>query len=111
MGGSRAVPILLKGRCGMTWNLAIVLSISTLLAGILAADAQPTSDPRVADLVQAGKIRFGLFSSQYTKDPATGELKGVRPDIARALAARIGVPAILLEHRSPPHVVECIKAG
>ena len=94
----------------MVSNRAIALSISALLVAVGTASAQRT-DPRVADLVQAGQIRFGLFSSQYTKDPATGELKGVRPDIARALAARIGVPAILLEHRSPPEVVACIKAG
>ena len=94
----------------MVSNRAIALSISALLVAVGTASAQRT-DPRVADLVQAGQIRFGLFASQYTKDPATGELKGVRPDIARALAARIGVPAILLEHRSPPEVVACIKAG
>jgi polar amino acid transport system substrate-binding protein len=95
----------------MRWYRGIVLCILALLVAVGAAGAQQSSDPRVVDLVQAGKIRFGLFSSQYTKDPATGELKGVRPDIARALAARIGVPAILLEHRSPPEVVACIKAG
>jgi polar amino acid transport system substrate-binding protein len=73
--------------------------------------AQQLPDARVADLVQAGKIRVGLFSTQYVKDPNSGELKGVRPDVARALASRIGVEAILLEHRSPAQVVECMKAG
>jgi polar amino acid transport system substrate-binding protein len=53
----------------------------------------------------------GLFSTQYTKDPATGELKSVRVDIARALAARIGVQAVLLEHRTPADIVQCLKAG
>jgi len=31
--------------------------------------------------------------------------------MARALAARIGVQAVLIEHRSPPQVIECLKAG
>jgi polar amino acid transport system substrate-binding protein len=75
------------------------------------AIAQPVADPRVADLVQAGKIRVGLFSTQFRKDPVSGELRGVRPDMARALAARIGVQAVLLEHQSPSQVVECLKAG
>jgi polar amino acid transport system substrate-binding protein len=94
----------------MTWNLAIFLTLSVLLAGSGIAGAQ-SSDPRVADLVQAGKIRIGLFSTQYSKDPATGELRSVRVDIARALAERIGVQAVLIEHRTPPEVVGCIKAG
>ena len=61
--------------------------------------------------MQAGKIRIGLFSTQYTKDPATGALRSVRVDIARALAERIGVQAVLIEHRTPPEAVGCIKAG
>jgi polar amino acid transport system substrate-binding protein len=95
----------------MIWKFSISIILSSLLAGVLTANAQQVPDTRVADLVQAGKIRIGLFSSQYTKDPASGELKGVRPDIARALAVRIGVQAVLLEHRSPAQVVDCIKAG
>ena len=84
---------------------------AALLASLGAADAQPSSDPRVGDLVQAGKLRVGLFMSQFTKDPATGELKSVRVDLARALAAHIGVPALLLEHKTPPDVVACLAAG
>jgi polar amino acid transport system substrate-binding protein len=94
-----------------TYFLRISLIVSALLASIGTADAQQVPDPRVADLVQAGKLRVGLFSTQYTKDPVTGELRSVRAEIARALAARIGVQAVLLEHRTPPEVVECLKAG
>jgi polar amino acid transport system substrate-binding protein len=95
----------------MIWNLTISLIVAALLPNIGTADAQQAPDPRIADLVQAGKVRVGLFSTQYTKDPVTGELRSVRVEIARALAARIGVPAVLLEHRTPPDVVQCLKAG
>lgn len=95
----------------MTKTPTIALMAAVLLASIGTADAQQAADPRVADLVQAGKVRVGLFSTQYTKDPISGELRSVRVDIAQALAARIGVPTVLLEHRSPPEVVECLKAG
>lgn len=91
-------------------NFKFVL-FAVLLTGFSNAAAQHGSDPRVADLVQAGKIRVGLFSSQFTKDPANGELRGVRPDIARALAARIGVQAVLRQHESPAQVIECLKIG
>jgi polar amino acid transport system substrate-binding protein len=97
-----------KGASEVIWKLPFLLS--ALLVSAAIAGAQQLPDPRVADLLQAGKVRIGLFASQYTKDPATGELKSVRVDIARALAARIGVQAVLLEHRSPPEVVECLKA-
>src|SRR5262249_58580191 len=83
---------------------------AVLLTAAGTVAAQQASDPRVADLVQAGKVRIGLFSSQFSKDSG-GELRGVRPDVARALAARIGVQAVLLAHRSPPQVIECLKAG
>jgi ABC-type amino acid transport substrate-binding protein len=89
----------------------ISLIVAALLANIGTAEAQQGPDPRIADLVQAGKVRMGLFSTQYTKDPVTGEFRSVRVEIALALAARIGVPAVLLEHRTPPDVVQCLKAG
>jgi ABC-type amino acid transport substrate-binding protein len=73
-------------------------------------DAQQVPDPRVADLIRAGQIRVGLFPPQYTKDPVTGELKSVWVEIARALAARIGVQVVLLEYPAPPQVVDCLKA-
>jgi polar amino acid transport system substrate-binding protein len=95
----------------MIWDLTISLIAAALLANIGTADAQQAPDPRIADLVQAGKVRVGLFSTQYTKDPKTGELRGVRVEVARALAARIGVQAVLLEHRTPPDVVQCLKTG
>ncbi len=64
---------------------------TTLSVTATISQAQQIPDPRVADLVQAGKIRVGLFLPQFSKDAVTGELKGVRVEIARALAARIGV--------------------
>ena len=70
-----------------------------------------TPDPRAADLVHAGKIRIGLFPPQYSKDAATGELKGVWADIARALAARLGIELVLVEHATPFKMVDCLKAG
>ena len=54
-----------------------MLLLSVTFAAILAslAEAQQVSDARVTDLVQAGKIRVGVHSVMYTKDPQTGETK------------------------------------
>jgi polar amino acid transport system substrate-binding protein len=74
-----------------------------------AAEAQ-TADPRVADLVRAGKLRVGLFLPQYGKSP-----DGLKPSVwvetARAYAARVGVALVIAEHATPPEAVACLKAG
>jgi polar amino acid transport system substrate-binding protein len=70
-----------------------------------------TCDPRVADLVKAGKMRVGLFPPQYVKDPATGELCGVLVEIARALGARIGVEVVIIERPTPSQTVDCLNGG
>lgn len=78
-------------------------------------DVQPV-DPRIADLVQAGKIQLALFLPQYAKDAATGELKGLGMgflalEITRALAARLGIAMAVVECPTPPTAVQCLKAG
>jgi polar amino acid transport system substrate-binding protein len=95
----------------MIRTLTMSLALTAFLVSAGTAGAQPTSDPRVADLVQNGKIRVGLFLPQYIKDAATGELKGVWAESARALAARIGVPLVLVEHPTPPLAIGCLKSG
>lgn len=82
-----------------------------LLAIPRIAPAQQTPDRRVADLVAADKVRVALFPGQYTRDPDTGELRGVWADVARALAARVGVQLVLVEQATPPKMVDCLNAG
>ena len=100
----------------MKETLRIPFMMAALLASFSTADAQQAADPRVADLVQAGKIRFALFLPGYAKDPATGELRGVGTGAvtvqhAHALAARLGVGVQLVGFPPPPAVVACLKAG
>jgi len=78
----------------------------------MKTEVQQAPDPRVVDIVRAGTVRVGLFASfVYTKNPATGELRGVGVEIARALAARIGVEVLLVERSDPAEIVEYLKAG
>ena len=100
----------------MEKSLRFLLMMVILLATVATADAQQTADPRVADLVRAGRIRVGLHLPQFTKDPVTGELRGneagiVFIEIARALSARLGVEVLLVGHPTPPKLLECLKAG
>jgi polar amino acid transport system substrate-binding protein len=73
--------------------------------------AQPSSEPRVADLVAAGCVRAGLFPPQYTRDAATGALSGPWLEVIRALGAQIGVPAVVVELPTPDALIECLAAG
>jgi len=75
-----------------------------------------TADPRVADLVQAGKIRVAIFLPQYAKDPATGALRGigmgfVAMEMGRALAERLGVDLAVMENSTPVAAVQALKSG
>lgn len=82
---------------------ALPSSIST------AAGAQASSDPRVADLVAAGKIRVGLGIGNHAaafKDPATGELQGMATNLARALATQIGVALDIVQYPRPGAVFD-----
>jgi polar amino acid transport system substrate-binding protein len=95
----------------MTRTSKISLVLLALLACSATGRAQQTPDARVADIIKAGKLRFGLFPPQYVKDSATGELKSAWVEVARALAGRIGVELVLLEHPTPPKAIECLKTG
>jgi polar amino acid transport system substrate-binding protein len=95
----------------MTRIFKISLALLALLASVATTQAQQRPDARIADLVTAGKLRFGLFPPQYVNDPATGDLKSAWVEVARALAGRIGVELVLLEHPTPPKAIECLKAG
>jgi polar amino acid transport system substrate-binding protein len=102
----------------MKKRVCALLMMAALLApaGLApTAEAAGTTDPRVADLVRAGKIRVGLHLPQFVKDPATGEIHGngtgaVIEQVARALAERLGIALELVGHPSPPALVECLKA-
>ena len=94
-------------------KLLLMLTLAAIMAS--PAQAQQTSDPRVADLVQAGKIRVGIHSF-YTKDSPTGELRAVSTgiiflDIARILGARIGVEVVPVWHPTIPEMLTCLTAG
>jgi polar amino acid transport system substrate-binding protein len=92
------------------------IAATTRIAGLLLAFAPwgvaiaetQTTDPRVADLVRAGKLRVGLFLPQYVKGP-DGPRTTVWVETAGAYAARVGVPLIIMEHATPPEAIACLK--
>jgi polar amino acid transport system substrate-binding protein len=92
--------------------LAVAFTLVALPEG--QAQSQPAPDPRVVDLLRAGKIRVGIGlgnRASAMKDPATGELQGVAADLARALAARIGLALQVVEYPRPGAVFAGAKTG
>ena len=99
----------------MKESLRVLLTTVALLVSA-SANAQQVPDPRVADLIRAGKLRVALFLPAYVKDPVTGEIRGrgtgtITVQIAQTLAARLGVEVQLLGYPTPSAVAECLKAG
>ena len=86
---------------------ALLLALASL--AVVTAEAQ-TTDPRVADLVRAGKLRVGLFLPQFGKGP-DGLTTTVWVESARAYAARVGVPLVIVEHATPPEAIAGLKAN
>jgi polar amino acid transport system substrate-binding protein len=100
----------------MKTALRVLFTAAALLMSPTAADAQQAPDPRIADLVHAGKVRVGLHLPQFVKNPQTGEIHGhgtgaVIVQVARALAERLGVTLELVGNPSPPALVKCLDAG
>jgi polar amino acid transport system substrate-binding protein len=81
-----------------------LFAIVLLIANSAAIHAQQSSDPRVADLVQAGKLRvaIGLGSPVLAmKNPNNGDVRGPALDLAQALAKTIGTPLEAIEYQRP----------
>ena len=95
-------------------QLASMLALTLALGatGTQTAYAQQPKDPRVANLVQAGRLRVGVglgTPAQAIKNPATGELRGPSIDLGRSLAARIGVDFVAVEYPRPGAVLEGVQ--
>src|SRR5438094_831265 len=93
--------------------LYVSIGIAIALAGDHIVYAQQTTDQRVSDLVRAGKLRVGIgvvAPHWAVKDAATGELRGVAIDIARAFAARLGIELVPVAYPSPPRILEGLKS-
>ena len=63
--------------------------------------------------MKAGESRAGLAEAPIvsTKDPSTGELRGVAVDLSRELAARIGVELVQVPYPRPGAVMAGLKSN
>jgi polar amino acid transport system substrate-binding protein len=93
-------------------HMMAFMGIVAFVACVLAARAEQAPDPRVADLVQSGKLRIalGLGSPALAlKDPKSGEVRGPALDLARVLATKIGVQLEPVEYPRPGAILQGIQ--
>jgi len=67
-----------------------------------------------SDLAPTGKLRVGINYGNpvlATRDPASGDLRGVAVDLARELGARTGLPVELVGFESAGKMFDAVKAG
>jgi polar amino acid transport system substrate-binding protein len=95
---------------GVTWG-AIGLAL-LLVGGCASAPSVPPAAR--AELASTGKLRVGLILSNQvlvTKDPSTGELRGVTVNLGKALAQRLGVPFEPVGYANPAALVKSFGAN
>ncbi|MFO1398900.1 MAG: ABC transporter substrate-binding protein [Burkholderiales bacterium] len=91
--------------------------VGLLLAlGLTACSTTPPGAPpaAVTDLAPQGRLRAAInFGNPIlaTKDPATGEPRGLSVDLARELGRRLDVPVELVTFPAAGKVVEGLKAN
>jgi len=67
-----------------------------------------------SELSPGGKLRVGVNLGNFllvTKDPASGELRGVVPDLAQELAQRLGATVELIGYPGAGQVADAAGAG
>ena len=93
-------------------RITAALAFAVVVFGAFAVRGQQSIDPRVADLVQSGKLRvaLGLGSPALAmKDPKTGEVRGPALDLAHTLAKKIGVTLEAVEYPRPGAILAGVK--
>src|SRR5262245_5411735 len=67
-----------------------------------------------AELAPTGTLRAGVIYGNFllaTRDPATGESRGVAIDLTRELARRLDVPVEIVVYDSVTALVDAARAG
>src|SRR5690349_3060769 len=91
-------------------SLGAWLSIALAVALLSGCASAPTAPPAArAELVPTAKLRVGLILSNQvlvTKDPSSGELRGITINLGKVLAQRLGVPFEPVGYANPAALVK-----
>ena len=95
-------------------RLAVFAAAATLAACATPPMIRAASPTASAELAPTGTLRAAInFGNPVlaTKDPETGEPRGVSVDLARELAKRLGVPSALVTYTAAGKVVADARAN
>jgi polar amino acid transport system substrate-binding protein len=98
----------------MNQRCRVIAALTLMLGGVLAGCAsQPPSAETRATLAPTGKLRVGflLVPLYATKDAATGEYRGLAPEIGKQLAQSVGLPPEWVAYPSVPALINGAKAA
>lgn len=93
---------------------ACLIAVTILGACAMSTLTVPSPRGATAELAPSGKLRAAInFGNPVlaTKDPRSGETRGVSVDLARELARRLGVPLELVTFPAAGKVVEALGAN
>lgn len=94
---------------------ALLLGLAAALAGCASTPPGGSAPPEAkASLAPGGELRAAInFGNPIlaSRDPATGEPRGVSVDISRELGRRLGVPVRFVLYDAAGRVVDGLKAG
>jgi polar amino acid transport system substrate-binding protein len=91
----------------------LVAAATSLITGCAGAP-QPPSPQVLAELAPTGKLRTAHIVANpvlVTRDPASGQLRGITIDLAQALAREAGVPLEPLPYESVSALFEGLSRG
>src|SRR6266511_3179961 len=91
----------------------LAMAAAIMLGSIMPAHTQ-TAGPDIAkQLAPAGKLRVALLMLSYfaVEDEASGQPKGVMPDLGMELARRIGVPYQPVRIKNPGEMIDAFRTG
>jgi polar amino acid transport system substrate-binding protein len=91
----------------------VLLGALAVAAGCAQTPPAPSPEART-QLAPSGTLRVAVLTSNPiigAKDAASGELKGTTVDLGRALAARAGVQARMIEYAAIPKLMEDASAN
>jgi polar amino acid transport system substrate-binding protein len=105
-------PLRVRGKAMQALRWIVAASLSLAVGGCASLRTEPSPDLQRA-LAPTGPLRVAFLSGPLyaTKDPATGELKGVAMDLGRELARRIGVPYQPVVYANPAATLAGAKSS